>query len=64
MGIPNNTIRGHVANRKSDIMWEFPIIQSGAMWPTGNLSKKVKSIMYNRIGKKIKLVAASARVAT
>ena len=61
-------------------MWEFPIIQSETMWSQqeisvrrlnqlfttelGNLSKKVKSIMYNRIGKKIRMVAVSARVAT
>ena len=67
-------------NRKSDIMWEFPIIQSETMWSQqeipvrrlnqlcttklGNLSKKVKSIMYNRIGKKNRMAVASARVAT
>ena len=31
---------------------------------TGNLSEQGKSIMYNRIGKKNRMVAASARVAT
>ena len=45
---------------------EFPVRRLNQLCTTelGNLSNKVKSIMYNRIGKKIRMVVASARVAT